>query len=156
MPVMLDSTVGGATANSNVSVEYADAYFAARLYATAWTSLTGDAGLDKKKQALIMATLDLEQLDLDGEPTTRTQSRAWPRIGMCDRSGRSVPSTIIPDDVQIATCEHAHALLTIGRDPGATDPLANFAAVKVGPIAIQLREPAPRTASASEPMCSPR
>jgi hypothetical protein len=145
MPVSLDPTAGGSAANSYVAVDTADAYFATRLYANAWTSLAGAGGLDTKAQALIMATQRLDVLPWDGTPSSLTQRLQWPRMGLCDRGGRSLPHTTVPDDIVLATCEEALSLLVKGKDPGTTDALANFSALKVGPVSLSLRDTAPRT-----------
>lgn len=148
MPVTLDSTVGGPTSNSYGSLAEAEAYFASRLYADAWTSVLSD---DVKRQALITATHRLEELPWRGTPTAIAQRLAWPMIGEIDLRGDLVRSNEIPEAVKIAQFETALDLLAVGKDPGATDPLANFAALKVGPIAIQLRDTAPRTADTLRP-----
>jgi hypothetical protein len=145
MPVTLDATVNGANANSFATVAEGDLYFANRLYSTAWTSLTGGAAADTKAQALIMATARLDVLPWAGVPSTLTQRLQWGRMGTVDRGDRVIDYDVIPDDIKAATFEEALSLLVKGRDPGTTDPLANFSAIKVGSLAISLRENAPRT-----------
>jgi hypothetical protein len=150
MPVTLDAIVNSPTANSYGTVEEADAYFAGHLYAAAWTSLTGSA-LDKKPQALIMATARIDVLPWDGVVATLTQRLQWGRMGMVDRGGRALAATVIPDDIKMATFEETLSLLVKGREPGTTDPLANFSAIKVGSLSIALRESAPRNSDAIHP-----
>lgn len=137
MPATLDATVGGLNANAYDDVTAADAYFANRLYASAWTSV---AVPDLKAQALITATARLDVLPWDGCVASSTQRLQHPRIGLCDRRGVLVPSTVIAEDIRIAMFEDALDLLTKARDPGATDALARFSSVKVGSIAIGLRD----------------
>jgi hypothetical protein len=145
VPVELDATVGGANANSNVSLEWAEAYFATRLDATIWHGLIGDAGTERKKLALIAGTNALELLPIDGAPTTLTQRLAMPRTGLLDRHGRVVPYDVIPEDWKAATCEEALARLQLGADPSTPNPLAQFSAIKVPGVSLQLRADLPRT-----------
>lgn len=144
MPVTLDPTVGGASANSNVSLEWAEAYFAVRLDATAWHALTGDTGTERKKLALIAGTNALELLPIDGTPATQTQRLAMPRVGLLDRHGRVVPSDVIPEDWMAATCEEALARLQVTGDPSVPNPLAQFSAIKVPGVSLQFRADLPR------------
>lgn len=146
MPVTLDATVGGSSSNTYATLEEADAYFDARLYASAWTSLTGTDGIETKKKALIAAAQRNDQEPLDGARAALGQRLEWPRTGVTDRSGYSVASTAIPEDIKIAQYETALFLLTTAKDPAVVDPLANFAAIKIGEIGITLRPTAPRTA----------
>lgn len=146
MSVSLDPTVGGAAANSYASVDEADAYFATRLYSSAWTGLTGGSAADTKAQALITATRKIDTLPWDGETAFLAQRLQWPRVGLYDRAGNAVLGTAIPDDIKTMVFETAIDLLTVGKDAGAVDPLANFSAIKIGSLALSLRENAPRTA----------
>jgi hypothetical protein len=142
MPVTIIATPGDVNANSYVTLEEATAYFAERLYATAWTGAATD---DVRRQALIMATQRLEPLPWDGYRASLNQRLQWPRSGCTDRDGYGVAFDAIPEDVRIACCEEAIGLLAKGSDPSAVDPLANFSALKVGSISIAMRETAPRT-----------
>lgn len=146
MAVSLDATIGGAAANSYATVDEADAYFATRLYADAWTGLTGLAGAEKKAQGLIMGTGRLEVMPWDGTIAFLGQRLQHPRVGLLDRAGYAVLGTAILDDIKIALFEWTLFLLVTAKDPGATDPLANFSAIKVGSLSLSLRENAPRTA----------
>lgn len=139
MPVTLDATIGGAHANSTVSLEWAEAYFATRLYADAWHALTGADGAEKKKLALIAGTNELDLLPLDGEPATDTQRLAMPRYGLVDRHGRIVPADVIPEDWMAATCESALDKLTKAADAARPNPLAQFTAIKVPGVSLQIR-----------------
>ena len=142
MSVTLIATPGDVAANSYVTLEEAQAYFATRLYATAWTGAATD---DVRRQALIMATQRLEPLLWGGYRTALTQRLQWPRSGVSDQAGYPLPFADIPEAVRIACCEEAMDLLSKGSDPGAVDALANFSSIKVGPIALSLKETAPRT-----------
>jgi hypothetical protein len=75
MPVTIDATVGGANANSYVTLAEADAYLEGRLNVTAWTSATTDT----KNRALVEAQRTLSPLPWAGSRTTDAQALAWPR-----------------------------------------------------------------------------
>jgi DnaT-like ssDNA binding protein len=99
MALSLDSTVGGANANSLVSVEFADAYFEGDiLRSDRWSALDSDA----KKKALISSTRSFRGLTLWGEPASETQSLPFPRIltGVSD-------GTSNPQEIAEACCLHA-------------------------------------------------
>ncbi len=145
MPVTLDATVGGTQSNALADDVEGDAYFSTRLYSTAWTSLTGAGGLDTKRVALITATRRFESFPWAGVRATTAQRLSWGRVGVEDRDGYLIGSTVIPLDVKEALFEHAHDLLVINADPGATDALAKFSRLKVGALEIELRPDAPRT-----------
>lgn len=144
MPITLVATPGADNANSLGTLEEADAYFATQLYATAWTGVADD---EKRKQALITATMRFEALPWDGYRASSTQRLSHPRCGLTMLDGDSVTSTDIAPDIKIACFEEALDLLSKGSDPDAISALANFASLKVGPIALSLRESAPRTNS---------
>lgn len=131
----IDPTVGGPTANSYLSVEAADAYFADRLFATAWTGAL-------KAAALITATRRLEDLAWAGVRTTTTQALAWPRRDVYDEDlGQLLDERTIPVEIQHATCEFALYMLTQTSDPSATDPLAKFSAIELpGGLSLTLRD----------------
>ncbi|MGH9769319.1 MAG: DnaT-like ssDNA-binding protein [Blastocatellia bacterium] len=133
MPVpALDTTIGGAAANSYVTLEEAENYFDAHLKTAAWT----DATSDDKTRALLMAANRLQVENWLGARATTTQRLAWPRIGVAKRdsadysysqwgygggygygfpySGYGEPylPTEIPQQVKDAQCEFAFAYLS--------------------------------------------
>lgn len=110
--------------NSYCSIEYADNYFADRLYADPWLG----ANAVHKSKALITATRRIDSLSLAGEKTGgNSQSLKFPRrlydvdsgIYQYTRVG-PVPyllvDTAIPEQVLEATCEEALALLDFGNN----------------------------------------
>lgn len=130
----IDSTVGGAAANSYVTVQEADAYFATRTHADAWTGATSDL----KERALITAVYRLDQESWAGRRASQNQALAWPRYGAEDADGYAVPSDSIPTDIKRAQMEMA--LVQLGRsDPLAATGLEGFERLKVGPIDIETR-----------------
>ena len=86
---------------SYCTIEYANEYFAGRLYAESWGE-TSDA--DKEK-ALQQATKEIDRQLLKGRKTTDTQELAFPRY----------PDEEVPETVKEACCEIALALLERGN-----------------------------------------
>lgn len=144
MSATLDPTIGGSNANSFGDLTEADAYFDEHLYAAVWAALTGAPGTDKKIRAMIMGARRIATLPWDGTTVTYTQALPWPRVGMCDANGTPILTTVIPFDIKVMQFETALWLLSSATNPGAVDPLSKFSALKVGPIALSLRESAPR------------
>ena len=85
-------------------ITYAEAYFAERLAADAWTSLpdvTGPLPNPKKLTALAMATKYIDNVPFVGFKSDTNQVREFPRNNQ----------TTIPDEVSAACCEVALELL---------------------------------------------
>jgi hypothetical protein len=115
--VSIDSTVGGASANSYVSQAAASAYFMDRLDADEWLS----APTNHQAAALIMATRRLDEERYHGCVTSTDQALQWPRAGVTDPNGFVYDSAEIPAPIQRATFELALALLkepTLLNDSG--------------------------------------
>jgi hypothetical protein len=129
----LDTTVGGANANSYATLAEADAYNAAHPYGSTWT------GTDPQKEAaLIIATLVL-----DGWPRSWTgtavdgvQALTWPRNGMFTRNGYAIAGTIIPKELKNAQSELARKILE--ADVTANNDIVNqgIKSIGVGPISL--------------------
>lgn len=115
-----------AGASSYASRATGDAYADTRLYATAWTSATGD----DKDRALIMATRVIDQeIQFNGYKVDQLQSLQWPRrqcpdpdstdISVFSSSSGTVgpylPDDQVPKAIVDATCEMAIQLLTSNR-----------------------------------------
>ena len=86
---------------SYCTIEYADEYFAGRLYAESWEQ----ADESTKEKALKQATKIIDRQPLKGRKATDTQELAFPRY----------PDTEIPEAVKEACCEEALALLERGN-----------------------------------------
>ena len=107
MPATIDATIGGATANSYLTVAAADTLTETMLGTLAWTTATTDS----KTRALITATRGLDTLGWIGSKATTTQALDWPRTGVsCD--GVDYDSTAIPTQILYATFDLANSLLT--------------------------------------------
>jgi len=112
MPVILDTTVGGAAANAYCSLAEANTYHAGHPYAAVWDAATDDA----KNRALVSATRILdEQWEWEGYVQLATQRLLWPRGGLYYENGWFVPSDVIPEKLKEATAEFARQLLAADR-----------------------------------------
>lgn len=102
-------TPGSASANAYVSLTVADQYHLDRPPAdNTWA----EAVYPSKEQAILWATKLLDRLvPWTGQIVTETQALLWPRYGMLYRNWFSIPSDIIPLDLQHATAEYARQLL---------------------------------------------
>jgi hypothetical protein len=138
MPIpTIDTTIGGANANSYIDVATADSYHDARLSAEAWFNATSD----NKTRALLMAANRLQFENWLGSRVNSTQRLAWPRLyvqkvdgigpgygwGYGWLFGDVYLSTEIPQRVKDAQCELALGYLQ-GFDDGAEDQMASFSA----------------------------
>lgn len=113
----LDTTIGGASSDSYVTLVYADAYHAA-MGGTTWT------GVDALKEAALRrATAWMDGRYGPEWPGYRTNGRSqaldWPRYGVTDQEGWGVLSDAIPTEVQKATAEAALRELVT---PGSLSP----------------------------------
>ena len=97
MAVTVDATVGGAEANSYLTVADADDILDLRLGTSAWSS----ASTDDKGRALIMATRDIDSNRFQGERISSTQVLEFPRTYQREAA------TEIPRDIQFACAEQA-------------------------------------------------
>ena len=126
----LDATVGGANANSYVTVEEADSYFLERLHSGAWVTST------VKEAALITASRLLDwELVFSGSKALDAQAMQFPRSDLVLNDGTEVLSTIIPREIKFATFELA--LFSLSADRTADNPLAGIEMAKAGPLAIK-------------------
>lgn len=88
-------------ANSLVTVEFADEYFADRMN-TAWAALTQEA----KQAALLRATAYVSgQYKFKGRRAFPNQGTPFPRVGVTDPAGNTPQG--VPQCVQVVTCELA-------------------------------------------------
>jgi len=144
-----------ASANSFVSVEYADSYFANRLFSAKWD----DA--DDKAAALITATQAIcfyftPRRDYvpapngagyyrtaptwTGLPTDSSYSLPWPRTGMLNLNGGAIGSTEIPRELKDATCELALHLLPEDRFLDNDTTIKGISSVKAGSVEISFNK----------------
>lgn len=88
--------------NSYIATDDANDYFAERLYADDWFSVS----TSDQEKALVMARRIIDQQQFTGERTSSDQLLAWPRTGMS-----YVDSSTVPQDVADAQCELALAFI---------------------------------------------
>jgi hypothetical protein len=160
MPVTIDATVGGAAANSYVTLAQAETYLEARLNVGAWTAATTDL----KNRALVEAQRTIGPLPWAGSRTTDAQALAWPRQYVANPDA-PLPLTniarenllptyvvyydtdIIPQRVKDAQVELALEFLKSGTtDLAVADATADVIRKKVDVLETQYADPGKRTA----------
>jgi hypothetical protein len=103
--IIFDSSIGGITSNSYISVADAAQYFENSNTADFenWQSIDDDTQM----RALITATkyLDKNYKWSTGVITDVDQRLNWPRIGAFDLEQRSIDSDELPEAIQDACCE---------------------------------------------------
>jgi hypothetical protein len=102
---VIDATLGGASANSYVTLADADAYFETTPDSTNWDDKTND----QKNRALISATRWIDALSFYGDRCSETQALKWPREDY-KVDGIELACTLIPVGIEVATYELARAL----------------------------------------------
>jgi hypothetical protein len=133
MALTLIATAGADNANSYTTVEEADAYHEAHLYASTWTA----ASPEQKAAALIWATRLLdEQCDWDGTKATNEQALRWPRGGAVDADGIPFDIDEIPPALKAATAEFARLLLASDRFQVRDDAKGGLHSVSAGPVSV--------------------
>jgi hypothetical protein len=133
MPLTLIATAGASNANSYMTVEEADAYHEAHLYASDWTAAT----MATKETALIWATRLLdEQCEWRGTKTTNEQALRWPRGGVSDMDGVAIDNDVIPTALKRATAELARHLLKSDRLQARDDARGGLQSVAAGPVSV--------------------
>lgn len=124
MTLTIDTTIGGASANSYRTVAEATTYLEGRLNSSAWTS----ASATDQAAALVEAARTLGPLNWQGRRVTETQALSWPRqwaLNPDSPYGGYYTSTEIPTRVGDAQCELALEFLRAGTtDIAAADPNA--------------------------------
>lgn len=146
MALTLDSTVGGASANSYLSVADADSYHEGRLHNSGWFEAT----TTNKEAALVWATSLLDGMEWQGYLASGTQRLRWPRAWVKRRDDFAVdflgqPLTLsqiyfatdeIPRWLKEATAELAFWLLA--EDRTADPDTAGFKSIKVSSIELDI------------------
>lgn len=99
-------------ADSYSSIADADAYFAKRMFTSAWTNLSDD---DIKQAALNHATQIIDAFNYLGWPAVSGQAHAFPRSGLI-LNGECMGDSVTPDQILFAQYEIALALVK-GIDP---------------------------------------
>jgi hypothetical protein len=97
----LDTTIGGAAADSYATIIEADAYHV-KFNNTTWATLDTAS----KEAALRVGVRYVDGYQFTGEVATPTQSLQWPRID-ATRNGYVLPYDSIPQGIKDAQCEAA-------------------------------------------------
>lgn len=117
--------------NSYATVAEADSYFENRLDVAAWTS----ASAEQKAQALITATMLLDEQSWVGYAVSDSQDLAFPRIGSYfdPKQGTEVlfSDTVVPKRIITATYELAYHFL---NNDGLLDDTGSVESIVVGSI----------------------
>ncbi len=123
--------------NSYVTVAEADAYFADRLDADAWTS----AEATTKAKALVTATGQLDQMSWVGVAVSETQKLAFPRSGEYydPKLGMRIALSGIPDRLVVAVCELAMHLVA---NEGVLASESSVKSISVDVIKLDFIQPA--------------
>lgn len=150
MPVILDTTVGGPTANSYCSLVDALAYNDTHPYGTSWASVAITD--DQRSRALITATGLLDQhvawsvgrgyllgYNIGGGVASSTQRLLWPRVGVIGKNNYLISSTVIPPEVRDATAEFARQLLATDLTKDSKIESMGIVALKAGPVDVEFK-----------------
>jgi len=135
----IDTTVGGANANSWASVDEFKVYRDIRLPSNATVTAASDATIEA---ALIAACRRVnDSLEWTGAAVDETQALTWPRSGMLTRNGFAIATTVNPKDLKDAQCEMAFQMIA-GGDFASDDAAdkANVLGVKAGSVSVQFQQ----------------
>lgn len=131
MAFTFDSDSGSTTANSYISVDDAEDYFAGSTQSEKWDELEPSF----KEKHLVSATRTLNSEIYGGIKATTSQALEWPRIGVTDYNG--YPLSGVPQKLKDAVCE----LVTWNLSERLLDDfeLESFESYSVGPIDVTTR-----------------
>lgn len=154
MTLLLDFTIGGASANSYQSLADIDSYAEAMSPsdAAAWAAIETDAvdATYTKTTFAVRATRILDTIPFPGSPVTITQALMWPRYGVEAPVvssewllyGAYYPTDSIPAPVRKAQAQLAVYLAVqaaAGTDPFGGSEAGVLSALRVGPIGLTFR-----------------
>lgn len=149
MSITIVATAGAANANSFASEADAIAYMAARLNASAWTTVSGSTLIDAEKIALVEATRELNNRNYIGSRATDTQALQWPRqwaVNPDSAYETFFATDAVPQRIKDACCELAFQFLKAGTtDVAAEDTLQNIQTKTIDVLSTTYFEPEKRT-----------
>lgn len=133
----LDTTVGGADADSYASLTEGNDYHSARLNVDAW-----EAASDDEKEAALKAACSLLDASFawTGAAVDAVQALCWPRSGMYSRNGFAISETEIPRDLKKAQSELARVLLAADRTADSESDVAGLASLSVGSVSLSFKD----------------
>jgi hypothetical protein len=145
----LTATPGSASADTFATLAEFETYAANRLPAVSWFATASDP---RKEAALRAACRSLEAcFDWTGAAVDATQNLTWPRVGMVNRNGFAIPTTVIPQALKDAQCEFALQLGASDR-LGNNDPLdKGITSLKAGSVALTFSDVKGHQASSNMP-----
>jgi hypothetical protein len=135
----IDTTVGGANANSWATVAEFKAFRDVRLPASATVTAASDALIEAALQA---ACRNINQnFDWTGTAVDAVQALTWPRSGMLTRNGFAIATTTNPKELKDAQCEMAFQIIA-GTDLVGDNAAAqqNVLGVKAGSVSVQFQQ----------------
>lgn len=138
MALVLDATVGGASANTYITRADADTYFESKYHKTAWAAATDG----NKDIVLVEATRILDaSFRWARFPTDEDQALQWPRNGILDTNRLSlVDSDVVPDEIKWATCELAQAILVADRTADSDVETQGLTRLKAGSVELEFKD----------------
>lgn len=126
----LNATVGSPDANSYVTVEEADAYFADRVHSGTWDAFA------EKDQVLVTSSQMLDwYFKWKGYKVVDTQGMAWPRMGAIRRDSTVIDDSSLPAELKVAVYELA--LSSIASDRTDDNALYGLDQVKAGSLMVK-------------------
>jgi hypothetical protein len=139
MPTAINATAGDPGQNAYATVAEVTTYFDDRPQAgTTWSG----ADPDDQIRAVLYATKLMDALFVWTGHTADPggQGLLWPRVGMWYRSGESVPSNIIPDELKDALAEYCREVLAGDRTADNPIETLGLKKLKAGPVALEWDE----------------
>ena len=137
MPVVIDATPAGISANSYATLAEADTYHEERLHTETW-----DAADDATKNiARVMATRLLDSMFVWAEwPTTEEQSLQWPRQGVLAANQlENIGDYEIPIELKRATAEFARQLIDSDSTENSDIEALGITSLSAGPVSLAFK-----------------
>ena len=127
--------------NTYITAANAEIYLGDSIRYATWSALSEAY----KEQALISAARMLSRQKWQGTPNVEGQALSFPRSGLVDREGVTIPEEEVPTDVINAQCELAIALVAKASIETTTDSSSNLKTAKAGSTSIEYFRPIPGT-----------
>jgi hypothetical protein len=132
----IDATLGGASANSYVTLADANTYFQTVPDSATWDNKTDD----QKNRAIISATRWIDVLSFYGDRCSETQALKWPREDY-KVDGIELACTLIPVGIKVATYELARALANdTDAITGTTGTTGLYDQVELGELKVKYKD----------------
>jgi hypothetical protein len=145
MAITLVETPGAANANTWASLAEYKSYIETRRPQLSWfAAALGGTTIDEQlKIDLVQACRLIDRsFDWTGTIADDIQILMWPRLGMVDRAGRAILSTVNPRDLKDSQCEMAVQLHSDDTDLLSDDEVekGGIASVKAGSVEVEFQE----------------